>query len=184
MEDEKIIDLFFCRSEQAVSELSNKYGRLCSHIAIRILSNKEDAEECENDTWLRVWNSIPPTRPQILSAYVAKIVRNLALSRLQYNTRKKRHAPIELLFSELEECLPDSTNVEAAADDTVQQSINDFLNHLDDQTRILFIRRYFCAENVRELAQRFSLKESSVSTKLNRVRQQLKKHLEQEGIVI
>lgn len=184
MEDEKIIELFWNRSEQAVSELSAKYGRLCSHIAIRILSNKEDAEECENDTWMRVWNSIPPTRPQILSAYVARIVRNLALSRLQYNARKKRHAPIELLFSELEECLPDTANVEAAADDTVRQSINLFLGNLDDRTRILFIRRYFCGESVRELAQIFSLKESSVSTKLNRVRQQLKYHLEREGIVV
>lgn len=186
MEDEKIISLFFSRCEQAISALSDKYGRLCYSIAFRILSSKQDAEECENDTYLRVWNSVPPTYPQSLRAYVSRIVRNLAITRLHYNNRKKRSRSnnIDILFSELSECIPSAVDVEASADDTIQNAINSFLEKQEPQIRVLFIRRYFFGEDIVSLSARFSLKESNISTKLNRTRARLKDYLEKEGIVL
>lgn len=184
MEDVTIIELFFSRSEQAIGELSAKYGKLLNRIARNILNCAQDAEECENDTYLKAWNSIPPTRPAVLSAYVSRITRNLAINRLQYYSRKKRSRQMEVLFCELEDCIPGTADVEAAADDTVSNAINMFLEKLEPQTRILFIHRYFFMESVAALAVRFSLKESTVSTKLNRTRSRLKKHLEEEGIAL
>ncbi|MDF2845683.1 MAG: polymerase sigma-70 factor, subfamily, partial [Herbinix sp.] len=106
MEDSQIIELYFKRSEAAIKETKAKYGRLCYHIAFNILNSKEDAEECENDTYLRTWNSIPPKEPDPLPAYLGKIVRNLALQKYEYYTAKKRNRNLELVYNELEECIP------------------------------------------------------------------------------
>lgn len=184
MEDHSIIELFFARVEQAITELAQKYGNLCRSIAYNILLSRQDAEECENDAYLRVWDTIPPTRPDSLRAYVSRIVRNLSLDRVRYYTRQKRSAAYDMLLSEMSECIPDRLDVEQAADDTAIQAVADYLRTLDAQTRVLFVRRYFHMESVESLAQRYGLKASSVSTRLTRTRSRLRTWLEQEGVAL
>jgi RNA polymerase sigma-70 factor (ECF subfamily) len=184
MDDRKIIQLFFSRSQDAISELSQKYGKFCYRIAMNILKNREDAEETENDTYLKVWNSIPPACPDVLRAYIGRITRNLSLSRYRYNHREKRDGHLQVFLSELEDCIPAPQNVEASTDDTVSNAICAFLAHQDSKTRSLFIRRYFYMESISALAKDFGMKESNVSTKLNRVRIKLKCYLEKEGISV
>ena len=116
MNDKKIVQLFFERSQQAITELSLKYGKICFHIALNILKCNEDAEECENDTYLKTWNSIPPDDPMCLRAYVSRIVRNLALSKYRYNHRQMRDSHLQVYLSELQDCIPASQDVEASAD--------------------------------------------------------------------
>ncbi len=184
MNDKKIVQLFFERSQQAITELSLKYGKICFHIALNILKCNEDAEECENDTYLKTWNSIPPDDPMYLRAYVSRIVRNLALSKYRYNHRQMRDSHLQVYLSELQDCIPASQDVEASADDTVNRAIGAFLSTQDLTARALFIQRYFYMEKISVLSKKFGLKESTVSTKLNRTRLKLKQYLEREGIVL
>ena len=184
MEDSHIIQLFFDRMESAVEALSVKYGKLCYRIAYNVLTNHADAQECENDTYLRVWDTVPPIWPDNLRAYVSRIVRNLALDRVRYQNRQKRSVATDWTLSELSECIPSSVSVEADADDTVVQALTSYLNTLDDLTRVLFIRRYFYMDSVEMLARQFGMNASSVSTRLTRTRARLKAYLEREGIVL
>ena len=184
MEDSRIIQMFFDRMESAIAALSAKYGKLCYRIAYNILTNHADAQECENDTYLRVWDTVPPTWPDNLRAYVSRIVRNLALDRVRYQNRQKRSVATDWTLSELSECIPSSVSVEADADDTVVQALTSYLNTLDDLTRVLFIRRYFYMDSVEMLARQFGMNASSVSTRLTRTRARLKAYLEREGIVL
>lgn len=184
MEDSQIIELFLERSHTAIEQLSDKYGKLCHHIAYTILHNYQDAEECENDAYLNAWLSIPPAKPENLKAYVCKITRNIALNKLRYNTCSKRDSRFNILFSELAECIPSRENVEASSDDTVTDAISRFLLTLDSVTRTLFIKRYFELESVKNIADAYGLNASSVSSKLVRTRSKLKKFLEKEGIYI
>lgn len=184
MEDSRIIELFFARLEQAVVELALKYGGLCRGIAYNILQSRQDAEECENDTYLRVWDTVPPVRPDSLRAYVSRIVRNLSLDRVRYYARQKRFGAYDVALSELDSCIPDRRDVAQAADDTAIQAIAAYLRTLDAQTRVLFVRRYFYMESVESLARRFGLKASSVSTRLTRTRARLRTWLEREGVVL
>ncbi|MDE6320359.1 MAG: sigma-70 family RNA polymerase sigma factor [Lachnospiraceae bacterium] len=184
MNDKNIVQLFFERSQQAITELSQKYGKLCFHIAMNILKCNEDAEECENDTYLKTWESIPPDDPMSLRAYVSRIVRNLALSKYRYNHRQMRDSHLQVYLSELQDCIPASQDVEASADDTVNRAIRAFLATQDMTARVLFIQRYFYMESISVLSKRFGLKESNISTKLNRTRKKLKQYLEREGVVL
>lgn len=184
MDDRRIIELFFARSEQAVQALSAKYGRLCRTIARGILADPRDAEECENDTWMRVWNSIPPDCPEHLDAYVGRITRNLAINRLKFDSRKKRGGELESIHAEMHDCIPDVHDVEATADDTVLQCIRAFLERQSPRDRALFLRRYFYLESVQELAAPFGMTASAVSTRLGRMRAKLKLELEKEGITL
>lgn len=184
MDDRKIIQMLFLRSQDAIPALAQKYGKLCYRIAMNILKNNEDAEETENDTYLRVWNSIPPACPDALRAYISRIARNLALTRYRYNHRERRDGHLQIFLSELEDCIPSRQDVEASADDTVSSAIHAFLARQDSVTRALFIQRYFYMESLSDLARRFDMKESNVSTKLYRVRLKLKDYLEGEGIVL
>ena len=184
MEDSRIIQMFFDRMESAIAALSAKYGKLCYRIAYNILTNHADAQECENDTYLRVWDTVPPIWPDNLRAYVSRIVRNLALDRVRYQNRQKRSVATDWTLSELSECIPSSVSVEADADDTVVQALTSYLNTLDDLTRVLFIRRYFYMDSVEVLARQFGMNASSVSTRLTRTRARLKAYLEREGIVL
>ena len=184
MEDSRIIQLFFDGAENAIQVLSAKYGKLCYRIAYNVLSDHGDAQECENDTYLRVWDTVPPTWPDNLRAYVSRIARNLALDRVRYQGRQKRSIPVDLVLSELSECIPALESVEADADDTVSQAVASYLETLDELTRVLFVRRYFYMDGVEILARQFGMNASSVSTKLNRTRAGLKKYLEKEGIVL
>lgn len=184
MNDKDIVQLFVARSQRAIAELSQKYGKLCFHIAFNILKCNEDAEECENDTYLKTWNSVPPDVPMCLRAYVSRIVRNLALSRYRYHHRQMRDSHLQVYLSELQECIPASQDVEAAADDTVNSAVHAFLAAQDRTVRALFIQRYFYMESISVLAKRFGLKESNVSTKLNRTRAKLRQYLEREGVML
>lgn len=186
MEDERILDLYWQRSETAIRETAEKYGNYCFAIADNILQNHEDANESVNDTYLKAWNAIPPKRPAVLRAFLGKIVRNLSLNRYAAQSAKKRGGnELALIFAELEGCLsaPDTTESEADMNH-VAQAINAFLLAQDAETRKVFVRRYWYADSVSAIAQRFGMSESKAKSMLFRTRKKLKTHLEQEGIAI
>ena len=182
MNDQQIIDLFWSRSPSAIAETSVRYGHLCRAIAGRILSDPRDAEECENDAYLRLWNSIPPTRPDNLQNYLAKIVRRLALNRLEKNTAEKRAGEqYQLALEELQEVLPAAED-DPTTDLALTQLLNHFLASLPDQPRIIFLRRYWRFQSIKEIAEEMNLGESRVKMSLLRTRNRLKTLLEKEGI--
>lgn len=181
MTDQEIIALFHARSEQAVEALGRKYGALLQRTAQSILQNSEDAEECVNDSYLAVWNTVPPKRPDPLLPYALRIVRNRALSIIRRKCAKKRIGYL-LALDELAEILPDSSDPEAQFDAReLGRSINRFLDTLSAESRALFLRRYWFGETPGALAESFGGTESRINTRLFRIRRALKKHLEKEG---
>ncbi|MBO7729846.1 MAG: sigma-70 family RNA polymerase sigma factor [Lachnospiraceae bacterium] len=185
MEDNKIIDLFFKRSEQAISELSAKYGRLCEKIARNILNNASDAEECVNDTYLGVWNSIPPNHPDSLSAYVCRIARNLSLKRYQYNTASKRNSIYDTALEELEECIASAKDMEGEVESAeLTKTIEQFLDTLSESDRVIFMRRYYFSDSYADIALQTSLTEKNVSVRLTRLRSKLRNYLKERDYII
>jgi len=186
MEDSRIIDLFFRRSGEAVAALSGKYGNYCYAIARNILSSAEDAEECVNDAYLGVWNAIPPHRPDRLSAFVGKITRRMAFNRQRAVRAEKRGGgTLPLILDELEECVGSGPSAAQAVEDAeLEQSINRFLHTLPERDCTVFLLRYWYAEPLRTVARRCGLKENTVKTILYRTRQKLKRHLEEEEIIL
>lgn len=180
MDDEKIVELYWIRSEKAIEETKEKYSGYCAAISGNILS-RQDAEECVSDAYLRLWETIPPQRPRSLKAYLAKIVRNLALDRFEKNRAKKRGGgKAESAFDEISEFI--SSGAEELADSiALREAINRFLGELDRHTRIIFVQRYWYFCPVKEIAQRFSLSESKVKMTLKRTREKLCEHLKKEG---
>lgn len=185
MEDSQIIALLFERSERAIDELEQKYGKAVMKTATNILRSRPDAEECANDTWLAVWDSIPPHRPDPLASYVCRIARNTAVSKLRSETAQKRNGSLDLVLDELEDCIPSAADVEADYDykETVE-AVNRFLAALDYDDRFLFVRRYWYADSVREIAAAMHQKESRVSLRLFRLREKLRKTLIKEGLLV
>ena len=186
MEDGKIIDLYWARSQQAIVESERKYGSYCAAIARRILDREEDAEECVNDTWLRAWNAMPPQRPGVLSAFFGKLTRNLSLDRWrQLRAAKRGGNQVEVALHELEDCLPDhrrpDENLEAGETAAL---ISAFLRRYPKADQVLFIRRYFHFEPLNDLADRFGLSVGQVKSKLHRMRGKLKQELEREGVAV
>ncbi len=183
MEDEKIIDLFFARSEQGIRELDNQYGAICRSLSYNIVNNRQDAEECVNDAYLAVWNAIPRAQPQNLLAYLAKTTRNIALRRLEHDQAQKRDSRLHLLLDELAEVLPGEGSVEdEAAQGELVEAINTFLKEKATRAeRQLFLRRYFWGDSIRDLAQAFRYSESKVKSRLFRVRKRLRTYLEERG---
>lgn len=187
MEDEKMIELFWQRSEGALTAVRKKYAPYCYSIAYRILRSNEDAEECVNDAMLRVWHAIPPARPQMLRTFIGKITRNLSLNYLEKAQAKKRGGgEIELLLSELEDCLPASgpTTEEQLSEQETIAVINRFLDETPITKRKIFVRRYWYGSSVKEIATDFGLTESNIATTLFRLRESLKTALEKEGILL
>ena len=186
MDDNKILDLFWARSEKAVTETSAKYGRYCTGISMQILHNMLDAEECVNDTWLHAWNAIPPGRPTILQAYLGKITRNLSLDRWKKNNAQKRGgSQVELMLEELGDCVPAADSVEQEIETKViAKTISDFLRQQSDSNRYLFIRRYWYGDSIAQLAEKTKMTESYIKTNLFRLRQKLKQHLEEEEVLL
>lgn len=183
LEDSKIIELFFERSENAIVELSNKYGSLCSKVANNILNNRLDAEECVNDTYLGVWNTIPPQRPNPLVSYVCRIVRNLAIMKYHSNTAAKRNSVYDVALDELENCFASAQSVEDEFNAKMTAEIIDrFLLSLDKDSRVIFVRRYYHAESISGIAELFNTSNHYVSVRLSRTREKLKKHLIKEGV--
>ena len=185
MDDSKIIELFFERSEQAIIELSNKYGAICSKVADNILNNRLDSEECVNDAYLGVWNTIPPQRPNPLLSYVCRIVRNLALKKYHENTAQKRNSYYDVALDEIADCIPAAFSVE---DEIMAKEaagvIDDFLETLDQQSRIMFIRRYWYADSIEEIAALFHKSKHYISVRLSRIRKALRQYLGKKGIFL
>lgn len=186
MEDNEIISLYMDRSEAAISETDRKYGKYCRYIAYGILHNDEESEECVNDTYLRVWNAIPPHCPNCLRTFIGKITRGLALNKLEKLSAKKRgEGQTALALEELGECIPDNHNAKDPAEDIViKETLDRFLENLPSESRKIFVRRYWYMSSIREIADEFGLKESKVSVTLFRLRKKLKTELEKEGIII
>ncbi|MBR0087662.1 MAG: sigma-70 family RNA polymerase sigma factor [Lachnospiraceae bacterium] len=185
MDDSKIIELFFERSEQAIIELSDKYGAVCRKVADNILNNRLDSEECVNDAYLGVWNTIPPQRPDPLLSYVCRIVRNLALKKYHENTAQKRNSCYDIALDEIADCIPASFSVEdEIMAKEAAEAINDFLETLDQQSRIMFIRRYWHADSLDELARLFQKSRHYISVRLSRTRKALRQHLKKEGVFL
>lgn len=185
MEDQKIVDLYWERSEAAISETQKKYGRYCHYIAYQILYSDRDAEECVNDTYIKAWNAMPPHRPQRLSAFLGKITRNTALDRYESARAKKRTGEVALILDEMEQCIPDANTSGSMADElALREAINGFLRSLPPQTRMIFVRRYWYMSPVKEIAREFNMTVSNVKVTLLRTRNRFKEYLEQEGIEI
>ncbi len=185
MTDEEIIDLFFERSEQAISELAKKHGSAVSRVALNILNDEEDAKECVNDTWLGAWNSIPPNRPDPLRTYVCKIARNLATKRYHTNSAKKRDSQYDVALDELAECIPDSSSVEDYVEaDELAAIINRFLDTLSYEDKFLFMRRYWFADSLADAAKMAGMSYNTAAVHLYRVKEKLKKTLLKEGVLV
>lgn len=185
MNDKQIINLYFSRSEKAIDETKNKYSSFCRKIAFNILSNIEDTEECENDTYLKMWNSIPPNKPTNLKAYIGKITRNIAIDLWKKNHTQKRNKGIETLFSELEDMMSLTQQIENEYELAELTSvINDWLLTLNKQEQSLFILRYWQGETVKEIAKKWNTSPNKLSNKLFRLRKSLKATLEKEGIYL
>ncbi len=185
LSDEQIIALLFQRIEEAIVRLREAYGRLCLAAARRIIPDERDAEECLNDTCLRVWNTIPPQRPKSLRAYVVRIIRNLALDRLDYNCAQLRSCALTSAFAELESCLPArSDTVQAAEAAELRLFLNSFLRAQSKTARVYFLRRYWYGESVCEIADACHAREGTVKSSLSRTREKLREALEKEGISV
>ena len=184
MEDQQIIELYWQRSEDAIVQTARKYGRYCYSIAYNILQNECDSDECVNDTYMRAWNSIPPRRPTLFSALLAAITRNLALDRYKHDSARKRGGgQVELALDELHECIPGGRSEEELIENRVlTEALNRFLGALPEQTRKIFMLRYWHLCSVRKIAQSMGLSESGVKMSLLRTRRQLKAMLQKEGI--
>ena len=176
MRDQEIIDLYFARDEQALTETAKAYSSYCQSIAREILGNSADAEECLNDTLLSAWNSIPPKRPSPLKIFLGKITRNLAISRYRANHRQKR-AHIEVTLSELEDCVPMSEDSTAE----LRLLLDSFLGTLEDTERRLFVGRYWYAYTPETLARAYGMTRNAVNLRIMRTREKLKNYLEKEG---
>lgn len=183
MEDEKIVDLFFARSEEGIARTREKYGKLCGYIAKNILGDELDAEECVNDAYLRLWNLIPPARPEKLSAFLGKLVRGISIDRMRKKSADKRSsAKTDLIDDELSEVL-------GACDDGLESSllrdaINRFLGSIEKEKRIIFVRRYWYMSEVRGISASLGISEGKVKMTLSRLRTELKNFLEKEGFEV
>lgn len=185
MDDNAIIELFFARQEDAIKETRSKYGDFIRFIAFSITGILTEAEECENDTYLKLWKSIPPEKPEFFKAYIGKIVRNCALSCYRKNKAAKRDGGVTVLLDELSECIPDSTDIEEEYfGKQLSQLLSDWLKSLPEDSRALFIRRYWYCESVKAIAENTGMSPSKISSLLFGLRKQLKKELEKEGVTV
>ena len=186
MEDSKIIDLYWARKEQALAETDAKYGSYCRTIARNILRNFEDTEECVSDTWLHAWNSMPPQRPGILSAFLGRITRNLSFDRCKYRQADKRGGgTLPLALDELGEYIPSAQRVEYALEQKeLAAAIDRFLRTLPEKDCNLFLRRYWYVDSVQSIAARYAIKENTAKSILFRTREKLRRYLAGEGIIV
>ena len=183
MDDHEIIGLFHARSERAIDATSEKYGKLCLQIALGIVATEADAAECVNDAYLALWNNIPPEKPASLRAYVTRLVRNISYDRRDRQIADRRDSRLDVSLQELIGMLPESRGPEEALDSAlIRDALNQFLRSLHKKDQFLFLRRYYYLNTCREIAGMTGMNESTVSTKLGRLRQKLKAILIKEGI--
>jgi RNA polymerase sigma-70 factor (ECF subfamily) len=186
MEDSNIIELYFNRSENAISETSLKYGNYLGSISINILRSYEDAAECVNDTYLHAWNAIPPSRPSAFRVWLGTITRNLSFDRYKkFRAQKRGKNETELLLSELAKCIPAPCSVEKELEDNeIAQIVSGFLKAQRQENRIIFLRRYWYGDSIAQIAKIFDVSESKVKSSLFRTRNQLRRYLEKEGVIL
>ena len=186
--DAQILQLFEQRSEDAISAAALQYGGLCRQIAMNILGNAEDAEECVNDTWLAVWNRIPPEQPRSLTAYICRIVRNLSLDRMDYLRAGKRNAAttssLEAIMELNQEIGLTDIQLEAVSEDVCRNAVNEFLAGQPKKMRQVFVRRYWFGDSLAQLSERTGFTESKLKSMLHRMRKGLRQRLEEEGVQI
>jgi len=185
VDDKQIIELYFERNEQAIKETETKYGAFCHRIAMNILGIHEDAEECVNDTYYSVWKQIPPTVPEVFKVYLGRITRNLSISRFRAMRAKKRYSSMEIMLSELNDCVPSSSNVEQTIE-VMQLSdyISEWLDSLPEEDCALFVRRYWFGDEVQELAKKCGITAAKMAQRMLRLRKSLKAALEQKGVAL
>ena len=185
MGDEEIIGLFFARSEQAIGETDRKYGAGLRAFSLRILGDRRDMEECVNDTYLGVWNAIPPARPNPFPAFLYRIARNLSLKRYHRNRAARRNSTYTVALEELDHCLagPETAEGEVEARE-LADLIQDFLDTLEPENRGIFLRRYWFADSHRDISVRTGLSEKAVSVRLTRLRQKLRTYLQERGVLV
>lgn len=176
MEDKKIIELYFARDEQAILQTAARYGKLCQQIATHILGNRSDAEECVNDAYLKLWNSIPPARPRSLSAFISRITRNIAIDRYRSLHSKRYNRDMEVALEELAEITPADTSQEV-----LTELVQVFLRSLEDTDRRLFLGRYWYASSVKDLAKAWDMTPNAVSLRLRKTREKFKTFLLERG---
>ena len=184
MKDHEIIALFFERSEQAITELIGKYGAAVKNVASNILKDAQDTEECCSDTYLTVWNQIPPAKPKYLGAYSCRIARNLSLKRYYANTAQKRNSYYDVALEELEETIPALSTVESAYDaKELTKYLNLFLKSQSKEDRCLFMRRYWYGDRIGDIAEYLGITPHKASVRLFRLRQKLQEYLKKEGMI-
>ena len=185
IDDEKIIDLFFERSEQGIRELDHKYGAICHTLSYNILNNRQDAEECVNDAYLGAWNTIPPVRPNPLLSYIVKIVRNISLKIYWRKEAAKRSGHYKIALEEIENCIADQKTVENEIEAReLALIIGEFLDTLTLENRVIFMRRYWFADSYKNIAEFLGLSEKNISVRLTRIREKMKQYLMERGVFI
>ncbi len=184
MEDAQIITLFWDRDEEAIAATDAAYGSRLYILSDKIVQCQEDAKECVNDTYLKAWETIPPHRPAYFFAYLAKICRNLSLNRLEWRNATKRSVNVVTLTREMEQCIPDRSQEWKLEGEEIGRLLDEFLDSLSLENRLIFMRRYWYADSIAQIAQRYSITQSKVKTRLHRTRNQLRVFLEKEGIAL
>lgn len=185
MEDEKIVELFFKRSEQALAEVDIKYGKVCHRLSFNILNSRRDAEECVNDAYLGAWNAIPPAKPNPLQAYICKIVRNISLKVYYRKEAAKRNSIYDVAIQELEAYLSAPSTVETEIEAReLAHIIENFLDTLTVENRVIFMRRYWFSDSYKDIAERVGLTEKNVSVRLTRIRQKMKQYLFEREVFV
>ena len=185
MEDSKIIDLFFARSEDGILELGKKYGDVCMKLSNNILNNEQDAQECVNDAYFALWQKIPPEKPNPLISFLCKIVRNISITRYRYNTAERRNSIYDVALSEIEGCLAASESVEKELENRdLTRMIENFLDTLTKENRILFLKRYWFSMPVAEISKQMGMSEHTVCVRLYRLRNKLRTCLNKEGVFL
>ncbi len=184
MEDAKIIELFFARDEEAIRQTDAAYGRRLLRLADNIVHSREDAEESVSDTYLKTWNTIPPKKPNNFFSYLARICRNLSLDKLDWANAAKRKAEVVSLTQEMEQCIPAAGRDAQLDERELGRLLNAFLTTLTPENRMVFVRRYWYVETTAEIAQRYGIKESTLITRLHRIRAKLSDYLKKEGIPV
>lgn len=185
MEDDKIIGLFFERSEQAIRELNIKYGKVCNKLSYNIVNDRQDAEECVNDAYLGAWNAIPPAQPNPLLSYICKIVRNISLNLYYKKAAAKRNSAYTIAMEEIENCIATPNTVEADIEvKELAHIIEDYLDTLTVENRVIFMRRYWFSDSYRDIAERVGLTEKSISVRLTRIRKKMKEYLIEREVFV
>lgn len=184
MDDKQIVALYWEHSEDAIAQTEKKYGRYCHYIARNILYSDQDAEECVNDTYQKAWETMPPKKPELLSAYLGKLTRHIAINSYIHDHADKRSPGMQMILDEAEEFFPDPADSDISDEIHLRDAINSFLASLTQEVRVVFVRRYWYMSSVKDIAKDYGMTESKVKITLMRTRNRFKEYLEGEGISI